>query len=299
MPIRALARKHAIAVGTAHTRLAAEMDSLPTNEWLSQIYCNQWGGVLNLDGVYLHVKGYDRAIPAIYGIDFETHDIPSGILAPSENEDAFVKFFSLLKAAHYPLRLVICDDAAAIKPALARKFPDARIQLCHVHILRNIRTTVGITKEKTAHLPFFLSIRHLLGHTDTSVARNYYLMLLSRYCGVLLYRDILLDLALKWDYLFAYLEFVARGIPCSHTNNLIEAYNSHLKGRVKSIKGFESFASAERWLNAWILRRRFKPFSACGEPFKHLNGHCSFEMSKRKNAPWPKVFGIQAPETER
>lgn len=279
-------------MGTVHTRLIGELDSLPTNEWLSQIYCNRWSGILNIDGKYVDTKGYDKAIPFIYGVDFGTHDIPTGLLAPSENTEAFLKLFHNLKAAHYLLRLVICDEASALQPALARVFPEAHIQLCHNHYLENIRRALRIRSD-TQYQQFFADVRRLFHHDDRQYdagATLHALYTTYRHSDVCV--AVLTDIWNKREELFRYLEYRGQGLLCPCTNNLIEGYNSHLEGRLKSIKGFGSFASAERWLNAWMLRRRFKPFTDCGEPFKHLNGRCSFEMSKRKNAPWPKIFGI-------
>ena|GEM_PF-6948598 len=42
------------------------------------------------------------------------------------------------------------------------------------------------------------------------------------------------------------------------TTNIIESYNSHLQGRLSSIRGFENFKTANNWLNAYFLRRRIK-----------------------------------------
>ena len=85
------------------------------------------------------------------------------------------------------------------------------------------------------------------------------------------------------EELFAYL-----AIPdCPNTTNLIELYNSHLAGRLKTIKGFEGFEGAKRWLNAYLIRRRAKPLTDCKVKFKHLNKHASLELSIKKQARWP------------
>ncbi len=70
-----------------------------------------------------------------------------------------------------------------------------------------------------------------------------------------------------------------RHIP--QTTNLIESYNSHLEGRLKTIKGFESFTHADNWLNAYFLRRRLKPFTDCSGKFATLNGTCSMEQTMK------------------
>ena len=74
---------------------------------------------------------------------------------------------------------------------------------------------------------------------------------------------------------------------CPNNTNLIELYNSHLNGRLKTIKGFQSLVSARRWLNAWLIRRRTKKLTDCEEKFKHLNKHCSLEFTIKKEALWP------------
>ena len=43
---------------------------------------------------------------------------------------------------------------------------------------------------------------------------------------------------------------------CPKTTNMIESYNKHLQRRLKTIQGFESFASADKWLSTYALCRR-------------------------------------------
>lgn len=80
---------------------------------------------------------------------------------------------------------------------------------------------------------------------------------------------------------------------CPNTTNIIESYNSHLQARLKSVKGFQGFHSAERWLNAWMIRRRTKSFTDCEEPFKHLNGKCPLEVALKKDVEFPEILGIK------
>jgi hypothetical protein len=62
------------------------------------------------------------------------------------------------------------------------------------------------------------------------------------------------------------------------TTNLIESFNSHIQGRLETIKGFESFEHADAWLNGYFLKRRTMPFTDCTGKFKHLNGTTSLEQ---------------------
>lgn len=296
-PMRKLADQNGISPAKVHEQLLKEMEQLPENTWLSERYCERWSGRLNVDGKYVAVKGYEKKIPFIYGIDFLTHDIPVGILAPSENEEAFTKFFRLLKACRYPLQIVICDEAQAIQPALIKYFPKARVQLCHVHYLENIRTRLQV-RTLPKYRTFFSYLVEAFRREHPFAKRQAMLHGLLNSFGKrdMTIKLILIDIWAKRDLLFA---FSFRMNQCPHTNNLIESFNSHLQGRLKTIKGFQSFKTAERWLNAWMVRRRMKPFTDCKAPFKHLNGKMSFEIVLRKNLKLPEIKGIQAPKDER
>ena len=288
--IRNLAAEHGSRRSTIADRLRRELSSLPKNEIITQAYCTRFGGVLCLDGVYLSVKGFSKKIPFIYGIDFITHDIPAGILALAENEMAFGRLFSILEAVGYPLRFAVSDESPAILPALYKVFPGAGLQLCHVHILRNIRNELHLSSYDKRHLSFFLEIKNLLNTYLEENRRNIFQDMAARFGAHAIYADILKSLYSRSENLFRYESIRRLGLSCPKTNNLIEAFNGHLKSRVNSIKGFESLSSAERFMNAWMIRRRFTPFRDCGKHFKHLNGHTSFSKSRNLDLPYPDIL---------
>ena len=293
LPFRKLADQYGLSHPEVYSRVETEMDLIIENTYLSATYCNRWSGILNLDGKYVKVKGYQKEIPFIYGMDFLTHDIPTGIMAPSESSQAFARVFRLLKTIGYPLRIVICDDSSALRLALKHSYPNAKIQLCHNHYFENLRYYLSIKTSDRFH-PFFnelqaaFSTKHhpkkrqaLLAHINYKYARDNDTIL-----------GIMVDIEKRSDELFAYKQFKN----CPATNNMIEGYNSQLKGRFKTIKGFQSFHSAERWLNAWMIRRRTKKLTDCEKPFKHLNGECSLSQTLKKDQKWPSILGIKFDE---
>src|SRR3989337_3149128 len=91
----------------------------------------------------------------------------------------------------------------------------------------------------------------------------------------------MLDIAKRSGELTAYTKLT--NVP--RTTNLIESFNSHLEGRLKTIKGFQSFKHADTWLNAYFLNRRLKPFTDCEKRFRYLNGKRSLELSKKPYYP--------------
>ncbi len=283
VPFRKLADQYSMSPTAVYRTVVEELNQLPTNSWISAEYCQRWSQRLVVDGKYIKVKGYDKKIPFIYGIDYLTHDIPVGLLAPSENEHAFMKFFNLLKQVKYNAEFVTADDVPALKPALKRVFPNSRLQLCHTHYLESIRQLLDVRKD-WRYRGFFNELRQAFREPNR-YKRDAMLRGVHRKYT---YNDmkaelVIVDVMSRYDTLFAY----SSPYPmqhCPNTTNIIESSNSHLEARLKSIKGFQSFQSAERWLNAWMLRRRTKAFTDCGPPFKHLNGKTSISQTLKNAA---------------
>lgn len=297
MSLRKLGDECGLSPAQTYARVRAEMDQLPDNTWLTKEYCNRYCGILVVDGKFLKVRGYKQKIPFIYGIDYLTHDIPVGILAPAESNEAFQKFFRLLKTCQYPLQIVVADDRSSLLPALKHYYSQALLQLCQNHYLENIRQALHIRTE-TTHQHFFNSLaKHIFAeHTDDQqLNAALHHLLTERTENDLFRQTIVMDIHHRRNELFAYTK-----IPhCPKNTNLIELYNSHLNGRLKTIKGFKSFHAAERWCNAYLIRRRTKSFTDCQDKFKKLNGRCSLQKALKKQAKWPEILGVKAPETER
>lgn len=267
--------------------MQAELNRLPGNEVLTKEFCDpsRFCGILILDGKYVAVKGFTDKIPFIYGIDYLTHDIPLGDLFVAEDELSFSVFFGRLKHLGYPLRAVVADDRGGLKKALLKVFPHARLQLCQNHYLENLRTALNVrTKERYQN--FFYSLqRHLFldAKNQQQVVEGLRLVWQNHARRSHKLQNILMAINNRREDLFSYWEIK----DCPNTTNIIESYNSHLQGRLKAIKGFESFDSARRWLNAYLVRRRTKALTDCQGKFKHLNKHASLELTIKKQAQWP------------
>lgn len=284
---RTLARKIGKGVDAAYRRIVAELNALPHNNDVTLSYCNpkRFCGFLVVDGKFVAVKGYEKKIPFIYGIDYLTHDIPVCLLAPSENYQALLQFFTKLKNTGYDLLAVICDDNESIRMAARTIYPGVVVQLCHVHFLENIRKTLKVRSDETYRaflddletkifdLPY-LGQANLERHIRWRAPRHYDDPLkIATLQHIFNYSDLLTGYV-KAEKLFH------NG--CPKTTNLIESYNKQIAGRLKTIQGFQSFQSAQRWLSAWILQRRLTPFTDCRKKFRHLNGTCSLEKTRMK-----------------
>jgi transposase-like protein len=241
--------------------------------------------MLIIDGKYIAVKDFNSKIPFLYGLDYLSHDILHGELFFSEDEAAFSQYFQKLKDLGYNLKIVVADDRGGLKAALSKVFPYARLQLCHNHYLENIRKLLKIRTVAT-YQHFFNSLKkHVFtdAKTDEEITAGLKHVKEHHAGGSFKLNNILADIENRRNDLFAYQHFDG----CPNNTNLIELYNSHLNGRLKTIKGFQSLTSARRWLNAWIIRRRTKKLTDCELKFKHLNKHCSLEFTIKKQAHWP------------
>ncbi len=295
MGFRRLGDENTLSGPQTYARVITELDQLPKNDFLTKTLCDlaRCQGILILDGKYIAVKGFERKIPFLFGIDYLTHDILHGELFFSEDEAAFSQYFQKLKDLGYNLKIVVADDRAGIKQALNKVFPYARLQLCHVHFLENIRAVLRVkTEERYRH--FFNSLKlHVFteGADEEKIDAGLEHVLRNHAQHSPKLQDIIWEVKRRREALFNYLKVK----DCPNNTNLIELFNSHLNGRLKTIKGFQSFKSANRWLNAWMIRRRSKTFTDCDKKFKYLNKHCSLEFTIKKQALWPetlKTLGI-------
>ena len=274
---RTLATSNGIGVATAYRYALKELELLPHCADITRKYCNRFCGILVVDGKYVKVKGYKRKIPVLYGIDYLTHDIPTYILSVAENFQTCLAFFQSLRLLNYPLQAVVCDDNVNIYQAARKVYPSVVIQLCHNHYKQTIRTSLEVSTDST-YIPFMREIKQLF---ETRRSRDELIIrgrkLLHRYREDERCVSVLIDIQRRFELLTGYTS--AKRIP--RTTNLIECFNSHLEGRLKTIKGFESFKHADTWLNAYFIKRRLKPFTDCSGRFRKLNGKCSLAETRK------------------
>lgn len=272
---RSLALEHDVSPATAYRRCLEALEKLPHCADITRRFCTRFCGILVVDGKYIRVKGYERKIPVVYGIDYLTHDIPTYILSDSESYQTCHTFFTSLRLLQYPLKVIVSDDNANIYDAARSVYPSSFSQICHNHYKEVIRQNLHIRTEET-YIPFMREIetlfikRRSMEEFNTVAAKIFH-----RFKHESLCISILVDIQKRLPQLTAYMK--EKNVP--RTTNLIESYNSHLEGRLKTIKGFESFHHADSWLNGYFLKRRLQPFTDCTKQFKELNGTASLEHS--------------------
>lgn len=237
-----------------------------------------------VDGKFIRTKEYDQKIPLLWGLDYLSHDIPVFELAPAESYEAWLRYFGYLKSIRYPMKIVICDDNENIKLAAKYIFPNVIIQTCQIHFMENIRRDLH-TRTEDKYKSFVIELKQEL-FTRKITKQDFQmraLKLMKKYKDDMIKTSYLIKIEKAFDELTA-----ATLVPqAPTTTNIIESYNSHLQARLKSIKSFQSFRSAKNWLNAYIIRRRFRKFTDCCPKFRYLNGKTSISQTCRKNGVLP------------
>lgn len=279
LSFRKLAVKYKISKSQAWNICYEELKRLPNNNQFTFNYCNRFSHIFVFDGKYFNVATdrYDWVL--LWGIDYFRHDIPIFTIAPSENYQAWAKYFSYFRILnHYP-QLLVCDDNVNLKMAARNCFPAVKIQTCYNHFKQNIRLELKVRSDDF-YLPFMRRVESIINSSNKLSDETFNRWLFN------LYRDfkddslalqVLTNIERYKKELLAY-----RNIPQAPlTTNLIEGFNGHLEARLISLRSFQTVKHAKLWLNGYILKRRFTKFTDCKGKFRFLRGKTGVEMTKK------------------
>lgn len=286
MSFRRLSDKYSISPMSAWRVCEEGLRSLPDNNKLTFRCCSKFSQILVCDGKYFNISGFKYGYALLWGVDYFRHDIPIFTLAPSENYQAWARYFSLFRIInHYP-KLLVCDDNTNLKLAAYKAFPQVKIQTCFNHFKENIRRDLKVRSD-TTYKTVMDRIEDVLSEKLNDDILNKRLFALYRdYKTDPLIVTILTNIEKYRKELLAY-----RGIPQAPlTTNLIEGLNSHLESRLFSLKSFQSVTHARLWFNGYVLKRRFTKFTDCRGKFKHLNGKRGVELTKKEGIVLPTFF---------
>jgi len=274
LSFRKLEDKYGISRSTIQRIVFRLLKDLPSNNSITYSYCTKYSDILIPDGKYLYVKGYDRKISFLWGVDYFTHDFPIILLTPSESYSAWNKYFKLIKEVH-SYKLIVCDDNKNLKDRARFWIPKISIQACYNHLKEGIRRDLKVRKDPT-YREFMRLIEGMLSVKRSENDFNNKLGYIYRhYEEDDVARSVIINLARNKEEILGFRGF--KHAPA--TSNLIECFNSHLEARLFSIKGFESMEHARLWLNGYVIKRRFTKFKDCTGKFKSLNGKTPLQLS--------------------
>lgn len=242
--------------------------------------------MFEFDAKYINVKGYNRKIAFLWGVDYEKHDFPIILLARSESYNSWTKFFQIFRILnHYP-RLIVCDDNSPLKIAARYKFPNTKIQTCYNHFKEGLRRDLKVRSDDTykqfsKDIDQLLSIKRSTNDFNSSLFKIY-----QNHKQDPVKTKIIVDIEKRKEEFLSFQGY--RRAPV--TTNMIEGFNSHLEQRLKHIGCFNSFEYAKLWLNAYVLNRRTTKLTDCKYRFRFLNGKIPLNMTKKPDVDLPTFF---------
>lgn len=241
------------------------------------------------DAKYINIRGYKEKFAFLWAIDYFYHDFPVISLAPSESFRSWNHFFRQFQHVENNYDVIVCDDNAALKLAAVKGFPLTKIQTCYNHLKENYRRVLKV-RSQDKYRDFMTLVEGILCSEEISVAEFDHRLkhAFDLYQHDSLAYSVLNDLKRREKEIHAHR--LLNNSP--KTTNLIESFNSQLQSRLFSIRTFQSYEHASLWLNGYVLKRRFTPFTNCKGRFKDLNGRRPIEITlkdgQEKNLP--KIF---------
>lgn len=263
-----------------------ELKKLPNNNQFTFNYCSRFSNIFVFDGKYFNISSEKYDWVLLWGIDYFRHDIPVFTIAPSENYQAWSKFFYYFCILnHYP-ELLVCDDNLNLKLAARRCFPSVKIQTCFNHFKEKIRRGLRVRSDET-YRPFVKRIESVLKEKIADQVLDRWLWAFYRdYKHDPVCLSILTNIEKYRKELTAY-----RNIPKSPiTTNLIEGMNAHLESRLFTLRSFQSIPYARLWMNGYILKRRLTKYTDCRGKFRSINGKRGVDLTKKPGIDIPSFF---------
>lgn len=263
-----------------------ELRKLPNNNQFTFNYCNQFSSTFVFDGKYFNIASEEYDWVLLWGIDYFRHDIPIILVAPSENYQAWSKFFFYFRLISHRPQLVVCDDNTNLKLAARQQFPSVHIQTCFNHFKENVRRELKVRSDET-YKGFMKRIEEVLTEKLSDEVMNKKLSSLYRdFQNDVVAVSVLTNIERYRLELTGY-----RGVPGAPvTTNIIEGLNSHLEGRLQSLHSFQDVAYAKLWMNGYVLKRRMTIYTDCRGKFRPINGKRGVELTKKPKIDLPTLF---------
>ncbi len=223
--------------------------------------------LLYIDAGFFHVRRDTVEKEAVYfvlGIDEEGHrEILHFALSPSESATLWEEVLMELKERGLrKVEFVVSDGLLGLREAVSRVFPEARLQLCWLHKVKNLLAKVR--KRDRAALAYDLKLIYKAENLQGAKQAFSLFKLLwsSKYPKVVssLERDI--------DILLQFMKAPPQVWDKLYTTNMLERTIKEIKRRTKTIETFPTPESLEkliylqvRELNERFKRHRVKGFS--------------------------------------
>ena len=243
--VRQLVRDTGLAKQTIQNAVYETINKCVDSAFIARYLKPNWGGNLVVDGTMIRVydwsakhfrynkqeKRFLHKLIWIVALDLETLDIVHQFLGEEETMIDLILFFREIKNIGYDLKGLVSDGNSDIKRSAQMVYEKHfNHQLCTTHYIRGLRTRL---RQENITIKRYEELKKAI------------------------YKEVWIP-GLP-EELFTYQEF--KCLP--KTNQQIENLFRQLKLRTHSINQFHSYDTAQKYLNAWSLARRFTPFTDC------------------------------------
>jgi len=248
--IRQIVRDTGFAKQTIQNAIHETVKECANSLWVAEHLNPSWGNYLAIDGTYIRVWDWSaryfryskeqkrrlHKLVWLVALDLETLDIVHHHLGDEETMIDLTMFYEQIKENGYDLKGLVSDGNTDIIRSARNVFGnDVAHQSCISHFLKNLRVKLSqelITEED--FIKFTKTIKS--GREIEGLPKE----------------------------LFTY-----KTTSLPKTNQQIENLFRQAKLRVRSIGQFHSHQTAEDYLNAWTLFRRFTKFTDCKDRSKN------------------------------
>src|SRR5699024_675295 len=227
------------------------------HSWLRKMYrpfmSENWknGMCIYLDATHIPIRRQTVEKEAVYiaiGITEEgTKEVLDFTIAPTESTHVWKEMIQHLQARGLEqVLLFICIGFPGMADVLHRVYPQAKHQVCCVHVARNIASKVRV-KDRPAILDDFKNVYQAKDREEAVNALNTFQEKWKK-----VYPRVI-DTVISNDQLLTFYDFPASIRRSIYSTNLIEAFNKEIKRYVKRKEQFPNEDALERFLVTQFL----------------------------------------------
>lgn len=294
--MRTIGRRKHVSKNTVSQVVTSIAKQAKGSIWIAKQLKPRWGHVLSVDGKIIRVfnpgakdykgtraeKSYQLKKTWIAGVDVLTKDLPHYKVTDAETKIDLYDYFTVLKDdIGYDLKVLVCDGNPETTVTVRIVYgTDVGIQLCVRHFIETLKSIAREERkqDRTVTDNLVISIWSSLGlrrENDCFDALKILTSMPETRCQKLIVHNLnkhIYQLTTHFRYQDQY--FVPR------YNNDAENLFKQVSLRLKSWNMFRNMESAENYLKAWALHRRFTKFTDCRGHINRLkNGKAPLELA--------------------
>jgi len=288
--IRATHEKTILSKRGLLTMLENVMEELPTHGDINRLFHPRHSGHVAFDAVFFKWRRVGFGV--MFAFDPKTFDIIYYKTVSNEGEEAWNGFAKhthrYLKKQDIKIKAVYSDGGKYLVPAVKRHFEGIPYQICIVHKMRSMGQKVPIKsvhhskkmgeREKLSILAFKYRFEEVI----LASSRNESIQKMdSLKQWIKTHPDPRFKKAtnsLKRNFKLTLTHFNHDDV--YRDNNMIEAFNSIIKTRLKLFKGFKKLSNIKLWLRLILLDYRFRLMRETRDP------------NDRNSSPLERAFAV-------